>query len=263
MRLKTMEDLPSWFSLEKYSLLEELSLSDVRKQFQERDVIFHYLKLEKETSSFDSEFPFGEFYNEWESIVSTGLVETGSSALSEEDDEYRSARLKWTHCVRGVPPWTAEHFIWWSKEKKLFFKDEDYTYMKRAWVGGDISMISKKYEFSGDTNGLYLTLDIEEYSDKEILASIEKLLPIWREQLDFPEPKVNFSKESEKKKIVSYRLIPLMDLLIWAESENLIIPHRLLAIALFPKGEKGEVELKQTVFPLLYKMLSDNYRDLE
>lgn len=90
-----------------------------------------------------------------------------------------------------------------------------------------------------------------EKSDKELIESFSVQISKWRRELNI-EP-VNAPKTWAyiKSRLLEYNVIPLMDLLAFSELSGIKIPNRVLALALFPAGERDGFGISQTVLPFI------------
>jgi hypothetical protein len=66
-------------------------------------------------------------------------------------------------------------------------------------------------------------------------------------------------KRPEFPKWVDYAVLPYIDLEMWAEENNLSIPNRVMADAIFPDGEKGEEAVRKTTQKLAVKIMQNDY----
>lgn len=262
--INTTKDLPLWYARKNYQKFDNFDTNKLKEQFAIRVEIFNWMKLSKELDDFNPEYPFGEYQYVWESIMKDTIAIKNPYLPDEIDNPQPLRRLNTSNSVKGVKAWTAYHFIQETSQKGLILEVDDHgpTFIP-DFCTGDISMLSKYFSYSSDIQGLYINPDIENYSDAEILESIKELLPQWRDQLGLPEPEIKFAKTSDFKKIKTYSLLPLFDLIMWAESVGQKIPPRIMTIALFPHGEKGETELSVTIYPFINKMMDDSYRELK
>ena len=60
-----------------------------------------------------------------------------------------------------------------------------------------------------------------------------------------------------KKKVLDYKVIPMLDLLDWAAMANVSITNRVMALALFPDGDYDSTNLAQTIKPFIENLLAD------
>ncbi|WP_254797826.1 DUF6387 family protein [Enterobacter sp. JMULE2] len=107
-----------------------------------------------------------------------------------------------------------------------------------------------------------ITIDLDN-RDEILIDTFSKLLPLWRRELNIPEPSkpVTGGWESIRKKIIEYKIIPMIDLLSWERTTKNRISLGVLAVALFPDGEKDSIMIAQTVKPFLDKLMT--YDSLE
>lgn len=264
-KINSTKDLPNWFSIENYAVFRKFDKKELKKQLDIRLELYTILLLNLEEEHTDSSSPFECNQEVWESIINNTVAVKNKIELSDDDKSFCNARISWLGGVRGIFAFEAHHFVERSTDKGLVIDDTNAEHIdyQREWLGGDMSGIEKRFDFPRVNEAVYLSVNLKNYSDAEILKSFEKLLPKWRRELQIPSPSIVFAKDSDDAKIIPYKLLPLLDLLIWSNSIGAKIPNRVLAIALFPTGEKGETEIKQTIMPLLNKLVSDNYRRLE
>lgn len=108
---------------------------------------------------------------------------------------------------------------------------------------------------------LIIGCNIKTYSDEEILKSMEKFLPIWRKSLQIEEPKipkVNIGIQSLKK-IVSYRALPIIDILLWCSINSYSISDTLLSFLVFKDELKDSYVIKDTIKPFAENLFTDEY----
>lgn len=113
-------------------------------------------------------------------------------------------------------------------------------------------------EFS---HALHLSIDIAK-NDNDILDSLAKLLPIWRKELKVSEPEKRRTWEYIRDRIISYRVIPLFDLLEFSKLYTKITKKRVsrktIAFLTYPHGEQDQFGLAQTVLPFLDKIRKES-----
>ena len=269
MKIKTTNDLPVWFSLKQYRVLNEMSDEQVREQFLVRLNLYRATDDLTEIVECSEEEYFGSEYLDWESIKKRPIVSIESRKTLIPNSKPSPAKIDAYHrlaargSVHGVMVHTAEHFMKHIYDKEVIKAnpdDPEYLLYKQDYLLSDISMYAKAHGYSGATSGLYIELNIEEYCDEDIIKDVQQLLPFWRKQLSVDEPDVINQRKDDVQKIVNYQLIPLLDLLLWSAANRRKIPNSVMTVALFPNGEKGEVEFRQTVLPMLHKLLDYRYR---
>jgi hypothetical protein len=78
----------------------------------------------------------------------------------------------------------------------------------------------------------------------------------------YPDIKpANPYKTPEYKKWLEYGLLPYLDLKLWEIENNVSIPHRVLADAIFPEGNKGEEMIRKTTKKIADQVMKDDYID--
>ena len=94
--------------------------------------------------------------------------------------------------------------------------------------------------------------------DYQILQELKQLLPGYRKELKARTPRKLF-KQTDLRKILEYKIIPLSDLILWSKAEKKSISLNILADALFPDGSKDEEDIRKTVIPFMEKVISEQY----
>lgn len=109
----------------------------------------------------------------------------------------------------------------------------------------------------------HCTIDLN-YSDDAIALAIRSLLPKWRgmlaeiKQANVPEDK---TANRELEKIVDYKLIPTLDLMLWSKHTQQKITERVMVAKLSDGGEYdfSEGNFRKTALPMLDKLMSDEW----
>ncbi|HID5714752.1 TPA: DUF6387 family protein, partial [Klebsiella pneumoniae] len=109
-----------------------------------------------------------------------------------------------------------------------------------------------------------ITVDIhlEEASTEDIIEHLKVLIPQWKRRLKMKAPadrEYRFGK-STFRKVIEYRLIPMMDLIFWgADNNDTKIPLSLMSSLLHEDSDNDRDEgmLKATDYPLAMAFLTD------
>ena len=118
-------------------------------------------------------------------------------------------------------------------------------YRARAIGKLAISLLDLKNKFTPRVRPinkhLFLKMNWQNNTDKELIAEIERLLPEWRDKCGVIEPKQAIIKGrmDDIEKIRVYQVIAFIDLHFWSQCTGNRIKKSVLAAALFPKGEKA------------------------
>lgn len=109
---------------------------------------------------------------------------------------------------------------------------------------------------------LFTIADIENNTDEELIRDFRSILHQFRKRNNvLVKDGITLSKQSHKEKILRYKVIPYLDIKIWQLYEGALIPDRVIAAFLY-EGEKGEVELRQTVKKFINNVFEKDYRAL-
>ena len=133
--------------------------------------------------------------------------------------------LSYSDFVKPLSRWTMENFVF-SKPSQGEGKDKPlmYTLEELEKLDDDeeklfnLSNESVNMVLSDTWNGedlgyaMYLSLDLTK-TDSEIIESLSKLLPVWREELGLNTPEKKRPWDYIRGKIINYNIIPLIDLL--------------------------------------------------
>lgn len=114
-----------------------------------------------------------------------------------------------------------------------------------------------------NNEGLMLVqINLAETSSEEIINHLKVMVPEWKEQLQAPEPPARDFRfgVSNLKKILDYNIIPIMDLLFWAQDEEVRIGMPQLTSFIYPDefkdGIRDAEKMKSTDHPLAVKYLT-------
>ncbi|MFH7566343.1 DUF6387 family protein [Oceanimonas smirnovii] len=111
---------------------------------------------------------------------------------------------------------------------------------------------------------LPVTINLEGNTDAEILADLATLLPQWRKALGVNEPERSKPNAglSLLLKAVEYRVIPLLDLMLWQRMEGVSITRALLAAVLFPAEledkPRDHNHMAQTIMPFVSSLFKND-----
>ncbi|QGY57377.1 hypothetical protein PAASB05_05550 [Pantoea agglomerans] len=106
---------------------------------------------------------------------------------------------------------------------------------------------------------VYTYFDLESSSDEEIIGSLRALLPVWRKEYGIKGRKQEAFGLGKILKLADYRILPMMDLLMWAKLKDVSLSNTLLSRVLYPKltdEVRGDEQLKDTDRPIAEKALS-------
>ncbi|MBG6243129.1 MAG: hypothetical protein EKE20_15505 [Candidatus Symbiopectobacterium sp. Dall1.0] len=265
-KIKSVSDLPKWFSYEKYNQLYDLTKEQLLKQiyFRINSIYEFHEDIERDISMEDlfvnsvivddsmlmiNNFKFFhamEDYNEInKGFVECGGIEPISVGLTAGlvDSEWRNAHqakldLLEEFSITGILN---------SEDNKLM--DDDF----------DVPLTLYLKETS-DESGVYAHIDLA-YSDEFLLEDLKRVLPMWRKAMGQVNKKCLAKNTTDVilNKSLEYRVVPILDLKLWSLENNVSIPNSVLVAAVYPLGEKGEYQLTQTVMGFIKKISSREY----
>ena len=108
-------------------------------------------------------------------------------------------------------------------------------------------------------------INIEGSTDAEIVADLTELLPLWREQLGIPEPAKRESGAigpSVIKRLIQYQIIPMLDLMIWANLNGFEYSAEQLSRSLYPNEIVTAKHVSDTHQPFAMKFSDEHYTDM-
>jgi len=273
MKINSKKQLPKEFDLKKYEQLDSMSDKDLFRQVYCRmgwrdnwsdELASYYLEF-GECLPIDEEDPFNElknalpdwYYNQFvggkdfmdryhEKSKTCLNLSTGYSVgyLSRSQVRYFAGSNDLIGDRVGKPFIIPDDEI-----DKLMEEDEVNHGLLMAREGDAVSLVLNET--------LYLSVNLT-VTDEIILGDIRKLLPVWREELgvSVEEQPVNSSWGVIRKKIIDYKVLPFIDLMLWARVKKLSIPSGVMAVALFPDGEKDGYAIVQTIKPFVEKLMT-------
>lgn len=210
---------------------------------------------------------------EWKSIINGYPILKGGDKESTIEPTYYFTHDLSKNMLSGCEAISGINFQWMTNLPHLFEahgltqlvenqSGDLFKYKLKDSTDKDVNFVAlpKKRLMDGE---VWVSLNLRLYSDEELVAVLKHLLPDWRAQIDIDEPSPSIGKRSAIKKLVSYKVIEYLDLLLWSKASEILIPHKIMVLALFPNGEKGEVEFTQTILPFVKMVIQDNYRWLE
>ncbi|HBZ0709541.1 TPA: hypothetical protein MJB93_26970 [Klebsiella pneumoniae] len=264
-KINSKKDLPKSFDLRKYDALEGLSDKDLFRQLYWRSESLDVVS---------EEFPDYGMQVGPEHPIHNNLGDPFGEIKQEEwflekqreySDKVKPKLLAMSY-GEGVKPLTR------LEVSMLCRTTTKYGYLKGKPIIADDEMVES---LINEDNGkfwaamcepinllndaakdLMLTVDLNNRNDV-LIDSFSKLIPLWRKEMDFPEPEKPISGgwDSIRRKILDYKIIPLIDLLSWEKATNSKISLGVLSVALFPDGEKDAFVIAQTVKPFLDRIM--------
>lgn len=114
-------------------------------------------------------------------------------------------------------------------------------------------------------NLLDIGVNLAEATDVEILAELERLLPLWRKELALPEPTKNEAGKvgpSVIKRIIDYKVIPILELMVWGKNNKFAYSAEQLSRVLFPEEAVTAKHMTDTRIPFALGFANRGYQDM-
>lgn len=275
-RINSKIDLPKEFNLNKYSTLSTMSDKDLFRQIYRRqeclegvcsyDSSTYFLEHgELLPQPFDSRDPFDEF----DITMPEEYYEFNGGR--ERLDKYKknidtSRRISNGYGLHGV----TRHQISFLSESTdtigsragmslIIGNEENNNILESGDENHGLLMARMTDSISMITDeGLLLTVDLT-IPDELLVDDFKKLLPIWRKEIGIESVNIPFNNSWDviRRKIIDYNVIPYIDLMIWSIDSRCSISQGVLAVSLFPNGEKDVFAIAQTVKPFVDKLMNE------
>lgn len=265
----TKKDL-SWFDLDNYDFINKLTLSEFIQELEWRDLLYQAFSDDSGIFAGENNIkyqrifagdPHLEALNEEEKEINEYIQQINDEAPSLWNEHGDLPSLP---SALGVSPvsFTALSMYGFTAIDQGFFKrDDEYFYIRPeamlASVSGNLA------DCLEDT--ALVSIDLNDATDEEILASMAKLLPKWREQLALPEqPHVAQKRIGLKtlQKLISNRVLPIIDLLIWEAYSSKEVTNPMIALLVFNDDPKDTQAIKDTIKPFALEVMSERYTRL-
>lgn len=266
-KINSKKDLPKSFDLKKYDALESLSDKDLFRQLYWRSDSLDVVSAEFPDYGMEvgAEHPihnnlgdpfkeikpsewFAEKQVEYNNKVKPDLLKLSYGDGIKPLMRYELTLLSKMESRRG-----------YLKGKPISVNDEDVGNLFSEDNGTFWAVMREPVNLLSDAmEDMMITVDLKNCRDADLINSFRELLPMWRAELRLPEPPkpVSGGWDSLRRKILDYKIIPLIDLLSWEKASNSKISLGVLNVALFPDGEKDAFIIAQTVKPFLDKIMS-------
>ncbi|WP_241597230.1 DUF6387 family protein [Rosenbergiella epipactidis] len=233
-------ELQSWFNIENYQDVEKLSLRAFYKEFQVRRNICEGMDF------FEGDHPTFKMILGGKSLISQTM---NMEELSNHNNSHiHQVSFKQLESLkRTLELFSHDSFVKGTNELKKEIRSQPIT------------SIMKDIIKENSDNRLFISFDIKYSSDEEIINALKVMLPIWRDDYQITESKVEKFGLAKIIKLIDYRILPMMDLLLWAKFKKIALTNTVLSRILYPRLTdeiRGEEQLKETDRPLAEKALS-------
>lgn len=265
-RINSKKDLPKSFNLNKYDGLEKMSDKDLFRQlyWRSEDLECINANFPEYGLEFGCEYPMncnlGDPFDEIENPHDT---DTGPEPRPTKP---KLLSLSYSGGIRAITrldisiinQFKADSGYWKGRNIVVTDDDVDDLFTKdneMFWT-----VMSEPVSLLNNTlDSLYISVDLNT-PDELLLEDFSSLLSKWRTELKIGEsPKViSGGWDMIRRKILDYKIIPMIDLMSWANFTGSKITYEIFAVALFPDGEKGAFAIAQTIKPFIEKLLESD-----
>jgi hypothetical protein len=261
-RIKHTSELPDWFKLEKYEFTKDLDVLGWQQQLSVRALCpFFELDPINHREAFSEEL--------W--LIFQATRENPNSGLFRDNklaDHIDNAKhFDWldprknTRNLLGIYSISMIDFIALKNllntekveaAKKSFSPADDEDELYPSWMNLPL------YTFFDDDIGEFndfLSIDLSQ-TDVFLIENFKKYLENRRKKQKLSYPLRKIFRESDFKNWSKLMILPLLDLLIFGIEQEIQIPNRVLADAIYPSSEKGEETIRKTAHPLAMKLIN-------
>ncbi|WP_324028851.1 hypothetical protein GC087_17255 [Pantoea sp. JZ2] len=265
----TKKDL-AWFDIDSYEFINEITLLNFVEELEWRD--FLYRNVSDDSLIFQEEYDikYNRIFNGDPNLTTLNKDEKEIDDFVNKVNSESPSLLNDYGCLpqidssEGVSPISFSELSMYSyaAEKQGFIKnDEDNTYLRTdamlASVAGNLDDC-----FSGS---VLASINLDDATDEEILASLRRLLPLWRHQLSLPEREHLAQKKIGLKtlqKLISNRVIPILDLIIWGSRFGKEVSNPMISALVFSDDPKDTQAIKESIRPFAIEAMSEQYTRL-
>lgn len=226
------KSLPEWFELKKYEEVSFLSSDEIKHQISERRMILTSII---DLLSWSTPPPViasiaNHAMGSLKKIMS-GEVIINREGLKEFVEASNSA----------IQSFSSEDAInhYLLLKKNGFFENEPslYEIERKRFLFNDLFIENRRLALDENEitpHSYSVNIDLRSFTNKEILDSLQKLLPLWRTKLKINEPHKDKTTETTfRNKAVQYRALPIIDLMIWCFIYEHKISRKLIFQSLF------------------------------
>ncbi|MEB5738605.1 DUF6387 family protein [Klebsiella aerogenes] len=269
MAKATRKDL-TWFDINNYDFINSLTLGGLIKELEWRDYLFN--ELANPSVFFDDEYDikFNRIFSGDANIEVLSDEERDNlefiNAINEQTPSLRNlyGELPKLPSREGVCPVTFSELSMYgftAIDQGFFKRDEDYTYLKSNAM---LASVTGNLEDCFSSSVL-TSIDLDGATDDEIISNLAILLPLWRKQLGLPEQEHVAQKRigiRTIQKLVSNRVLPILDLLLWGQVNSKEITNPMLSVLVFSDDPKDTQAIKDSIKPFAVEAMSEKYTRL-
>jgi hypothetical protein len=278
--IKNIKNLPEWFSLDKYEGLNTLDALGWYEQLITRHTLWYWMSkyIDEEGENKDSIYRLMEFIQsnpivdiKKEDVEANVMLASGHlGSFKDKHGSYRHALgvklmtfRDLHHLEKSINKDKIDYAREFFKQFDNEFNDVDwlsrapkYMYKHQDWIDEYVDF----YRDEDEGDDLNVKVDMR-LPDSILIEQFEAILKIRKNALAEASISLDEKRGDDFKKWIGFGVIPYFDLLTWSFLENVKIPNRVMADAIFPVGEGGEEVVRKTTKPLMNKIFNKVFID--
>lgn len=259
---EVIKAVKQWFRISNYDVLQKITLNDLNDEIIRRAVLFRY-DISNEQS------PRYQRYLEEEAKILAGTPLLVSSTKSMPPTSKKKNPL--VDATLHVQHMTINDIS--RYEAKL--RDLNLLHRSDASPDAPSTPVSREQgkqrltdvEMLNPDHPLYLWLNIRLLTDDEVVEHVKRMLPQWRKEYGITEPEIGSFRFglSTIKKVITFRIIPMLDLMLWVKRHGTKISYEQMSRLLYPNDSediRGGSQIKDTDKPFAEKTLTREFERL-
>lgn len=275
-------ELTKWFKPENYNVLKDITVMQLCQEIRKRKVMFE--ELEEALESDEPEWCVSQANLEERELIFSGKPLLASGPTEDDAKSYESdqhVRLMTAGKLYQLEGYIKETGLLDYGKKTVIFHTEKNRYglqqpilrykqihAQQLIESRNLTDEQKKSLVRRAISVINLEIDMSLSTDDQIIESMRYLLNRWRKQTGI-KPKTSQQSygfgEAMVQKIVDFRVIPILDLLYHAKSNDYKLSDKDLEQLLYHWGMeecRDQVQIKETDRPLAKKALTKEFDNL-
>lgn len=259
------QELNKWFNLDNYNSLSTFSIERIKDELFNRIVLFHgvlnlnnYSLVNGEHHQYYEKIFTGNPFTTLTENISNSKIKQDINLTNDTIDISRKTTEFSSSCTKALFKSDLQILCNQQLESNKFVYEQDQIRMPESVL--DSLFVTRK----NSKIASLIMIDLKNYSDEEILLSTKELLPKIRKELNIYPPKIKSEQFSDKiiKKMIDYRVLPIIDLCAWAKLNDYVFSYEELAKIIFPM-EHDEIKrgryFRETILPFSMQTLSSEF----
>lgn len=263
-KIKHVQDLPKWFDLKKY---DEQNTLDATGWYEQ-------LLIRQQIKEFSKSNIKDIVQNQFNILKENPIIKIeqdcyfANTFLSDELWELKNKKIKYSlgvHKLTIHELYLLENDIQKSKRDhaRRYFDNRfsmnlipalDYTeHSFETWMDDPIDV-----QKGTPDSLLHLTVDVS-LPKKILIDQFTILIDGLKQRLSSVGVTLESKLRSDFEGWIKFGILPYLDLEIWADFENVTIPNRVIADAIFLPGDGGEEVVRKTTQKIADEILSENH----